>query len=81
MSMDEELKYPDGKVENSSGPEIIDVEANERFDGRIYSSKEQDWVDQHAHGFLGRFANFLVSWGVESRGEHRTVSLKHYDSL
>ncbi|KLO11397.1 NCS cytosine-purine permease [Schizopora paradoxa] len=71
MSKDvEELKYADGKGEDVGGPEIIDVEANsnERSNGLIYSSKEQDWVDQHANGFIGRIANFLVSWGVESRG-------------
>lgn len=70
MSKSEELKHTDGKFDerkdaNKVGSAINDVEANEQY---IFSSKEQDWVDEHAHGFFGRIAKFLVSWGVESRG-------------
>ncbi len=73
MSKSEELKRTDGKFDerkgaNKVGSAINDVEGNEHPDGYIFSSKEQDWADEHAHGFFGRIAKFLVSWGVESRG-------------
>lgn len=70
MSENDELKHvdSDGELEKQVDAGVIDIEASERRNGHIFSSKEVDWVDEHVHGFLGRVANFLVSWGVESRG-------------